>query len=1037
MISIRGALAFVLLGLSIPGAARAQAVTTAAIYGAVSGADSAAIEEAIVSVTNTATGERWQVSTRADGRYYVEYLSLGGPYTVEARAIGLQPASRPEIVLSLAERERVDFQLVSSIVTLPEIAVSAAADDRINPGRTGPAQTFTDTLISRLPIVRRNFYHLIQLSPQAAPSPAGGASIAGQNDRLNGLQIDGGSNNDLSGYAGGGGIETPGAHVRTLSVEAIRELQVATAPFDVRFGTFAAGLINAVTRSGSNRWGGLLSGYLEDQALTGKDEFGDRAQDFTTKELAFTLGGPIVRDRAAFFLDLGLQRELTPQAEPEIGTDTTGGADSAGVGIRYASVLRFQQILRDRYGFEAGTFDAVPFRVRGENLFAKLTLQPGVNNRIELSHNYGHGIPQFTGNRTPYSVYTLSSGDAYALETINATRLTWTASNGGRLSNELSLARLGVRESQRARSELPEVQVTVDEGSLLAGQPAFFGRSTSKQDLWELTDNLSWVAGDHQLTFGTHGELAHIRRLEVAQPLGHWDFGDLDSLEGGLANHYFRTVPNPSKPEGGLGDYRVNQIGVYVQDRWTPTPRLTLTAGLRLDVPYVPTSPTRNLALLQALGIDNTLTPSGNALWAPRLGVSYDLGGLGAFLRGGLGLFSGRPAYHWFNSVYQGTGLEDLELECFGSDVPAFTADPANQPTSCPSAGGPKAFVAYFNPDFRFPRNLRASLGADVRLPGGTIGTVDLIYIRGVSDFYVTDVNLIPTGVAAGEGGRILYGTFDASGQATPNRRSYEFERVNELRNARGDRSYLATVQLQKRFAGGQEIGLAYTYTDSKDRLSAAADLAVFNVAGNPLDGPIDDRRLRTSSYSVPHKVTVVGAVDLPLRARLAVFYIGYSGQPYTYVIQGDVDADRYTFNDIVYVPRDGADIALADPAQYPDLDRFIQSEPCLREQRGRLMRRNSCRDHWNTVVNARVSKIVPTARGQSIELIADLFNALNLFDRDWGVRRFVSNNELLELVGYDLLNGRGVYNVLPVDRNTVDAEATRWRVQVGARYTF
>ena len=210
MIGMGRALAFVLLGLWIPGAARAQAVTTAAIYGAVSGADSAAIEEALVSVTNTATGERWQVSTGAGGRYYVEYLSLGGPYTVEARAIGFQPTRRPGIVLSLADRERVDFQLISSIVTLPEIAVSAAADARINPGRTGPAQTFTDTLISRLPVVRRNFYHLIQLSPQAAPSPAGGASIAGQNDRLNGLQIDGGSNNDLSGYAGGGGIETPG-----------------------------------------------------------------------------------------------------------------------------------------------------------------------------------------------------------------------------------------------------------------------------------------------------------------------------------------------------------------------------------------------------------------------------------------------------------------------------------------------------------------------------------------------------------------------------------------------------------------------------------------------------------------------------------------------------------------------------------------------------------------------------------------------------------------------------------------------------------
>ena len=131
--------------------------------------------------------------------------------------------------------------------------------------------------------------------------------------------------------------------------------------------TCASGLLPRVDQRsdpfGLQSLGRMFSGYFEDEALTGKDEFGDRAQDFTTKELAFTLGGPVVRDRAAFFVDLGLQREVIPQSEPEIGTDTTGGADSAGVGIRYASVQRFQQILRDRYGVEAGTFDAAPFRV--------------------------------------------------------------------------------------------------------------------------------------------------------------------------------------------------------------------------------------------------------------------------------------------------------------------------------------------------------------------------------------------------------------------------------------------------------------------------------------------------------------------------------------------------------------------------------------------------------------------------------------------------------------------------------------------------
>jgi hypothetical protein len=256
-----------------PAAARPQSVTTAAIYGRVTGADSVGIEDATVSVLNTANGERWHTLTRSGGHYALEYLSLGGPYGIEVRAIGFQPIRRAGVVLSLGERERVDLQLMPSVLTLPELAVFAAPDRWVNAGRTGPAQTITDTLISRLPVQARDFSQLTFLSPQATPTPSGGVSFAGQTDRLNGFQIDGATNIDLAGYAGGAGFGTPGATsgVRTLSVEAVRELQVITAPFDVRFGTFAAGLVNAVTQSGSNHWEGSLSGYFEDEALSAGD----------------------------------------------------------------------------------------------------------------------------------------------------------------------------------------------------------------------------------------------------------------------------------------------------------------------------------------------------------------------------------------------------------------------------------------------------------------------------------------------------------------------------------------------------------------------------------------------------------------------------------------------------------------------------------------------------------------------------------------------------------------------------------------------
>jgi hypothetical protein len=291
----------------------------------------------------------------------------------------------------------------------------------------------------------------------------------------------------------------------------------------------------------------------------------------------------------------------------------------------------------------------------------------------------------------------------------------------------------------------------------------------------------------------------------------------------------------------------------------------------------------------------------------------------------------------------------------------------------------------------------------------------------------------------------VLYGAFDpTTGDATPNRRSTAFGPVIEVRNASGDRSFAVTAQLQKRFVSGAEIGLAYTYTDAKDRMSAESDLASINIgATNILDGTLDERGLATSLYSVPHKITLVGAFDLPLKVRFSLFYNGFSGAPYTYRVLGDPNADGVTFlsqpqfNDPVYVPRNAADITLDDPAQWEAMDSFIESQPCLREQRGQLMRRNSCRNTWVSVMNARLSKVFSTVGGQSIELIADVFNVLNLLDAGWAVRRGINDTFILLPVGYDEVNQRGIYLFGPSDPNVRDVEATRWRMQLGARYTF
>ncbi|HEX3232660.1 MAG TPA: TonB-dependent receptor [Gemmatimonadales bacterium] len=1041
---------------------RAQGVTGAAIQGHVLAPDSVAIEDASILVTNTANGERWQTTSRGKGRYGLDQLSVGGPYVVEVHAVGFAPAQRAGIFLSLGQRLTADFALSRAAYQLPEVGVVAGLDPLINPGRTGPAQTISESIMTRLPVPGRDFGQLALLSPQVLctrPSVlafgCGGLSIAGQPDRLNGLQIDGATNNDLLGSSLLGSIGTPGQAfgARTLSVEAIKELQVISAPFDVRFGNFAAGLVNAVTKSGGNHFEGSLTSYYSETGLVGKDPDGSRGAEFKSKEVGLTLGGPLVHDRVAFFVDAGIQRRIAPENAALIRPDSPDNVES--VGISYASAVRFQEILRDRYGVDAGDFGAFPFRIPAENLLGKVTLQLGVNSRLEVSHNYSHSDLRIVMDRN-FDFYPLTSRVFALPVTTHATRLTWTASFGGRYSNELIAARMRERFHCSPASAFPAIYVQAEARQLSAGSACQFP-DAADQHILELTDNLTFASGSHRFTLGSHDELI---RLSSQQFLDYffntgWTFSSLDSLEQGLPYSYTATLRGRARPSGPLSDPTVTQIGTYFQDQWNPTPRLTVTPGLRMDVPFLSRKPVRNVSLLSSpLRLDNVPTPSGHTLWSPRLGLSYDLTGNGStYLRGGVGLFAGRPAYKWFAEVDAHTGLEAYSLECVGvSSVPPFTIDPTNQPTTCGSGvilASP--LVNVFDPAFRFPRNLKLALGADHRLPWGVVGTIDFLYTRAIDQYDLIDLNLKPPAAASGEGNRAMYGTLDSLGAARPDRVTDQFGPVMQVRNARANRAFSLTTQLQKRFPNGTELGVSYTYSRSRDLLSASEDNTDADVGDTPLDGTLDRRRIATAAWEVPHRITLLGTTNLPLGFRMSLFYEGLSGGPYTYTIEGDANADGFSDDDIVYVPaqpRPGGDVTLAArdeegnliPASaepYEKLAAFIDREPCLRNHRGTIMRRNSCRNAWVNNTSARFAKLFPTLHGHRMELSLDVLNLLHLLNSHWGVVRGVEHTRLLRLIGYDPALGRGIYTVQVPRLRVLDVDGSRWRMQLGVRYDF
>jgi len=1065
------------LAAFLPATLAAQGITTAALDGRLRDGDGQPVQGGVVVVVQEANGQRWQATSDAGGRYLVEHLPPGGPYTVEARAIGYGPTRRTGIALTLNRRLSLDFVLTPAAVQLEEITTLAQSPR--DAGRTGPATTISDSLLARRPLLNRDVLGAVVESPQAVDGVMG-ISIAGQSPRHNSFQIDGGINNspygqfastpggliNLISLPGGGGL-------RSVPLDAVQEIQVLVAPYDVRFGSFSGGLINAVTRSGADRFQGSAFVNLQDDWLAGEDPMGQPIADFRTWQFGATASGPLIRGRLHYFLAADLQESGVPYGGPLIGTDTAGGADSAGVGIRRESAERFQQILHDTYGVDAGSYGAVNGRNPAQSLFGKLSLQLGTNHRLEISQNFVHGAEQSVLlDRIPYGEYDLTSGDSRITSKTFGTRATWTGVLGSKTFTEVTAAYLRIRDVCQPTGDFSMVVVNADAGLLGAGWKPICPGTPLAQDALQLTANGTIALGTHRLTAGTHDELLKLQDSLVFLGNGQLAFRSLNALEQGVPVEYVRLLSGPLRPEGRVADFRVQQLGAYLQDDWSPSDRVTFTLGARLDVPYFPDKPAYNPDLYADLGLDSRIFPSGNLQISPRFGFNFRPGsGRQTVLRGGIGMFSGQPAYYDAGDVYRSTGLEQFTLFCQGADVPPFTLDVTAQPTACRTGGpAPTPRVALFAPGYEFPQELRASLGLDAILPGRIGATFDLLYSRGVHVGYFNDLNLLPpTNAVTGEGGRLLYGTIDpATGFSTPARVSPRFTSVVQQRDGGETRYVSLATELRKRFGPNLELDAAYTWSSTRDvmdQVGLGVSLSGLGVAADhlndtPLDGTLDDRRLRPSVFDVPHKLRVALSATLPGQIQLTTIYQGQSGTPFTYQTNGDqtsgdINADGFD-DDPVYVPRMTApdhDINLvtldpsgayvpAPPDEYARLDQFIQSEPCLRNNVGKLLPRNSCRNSWRSELDLRLSRSFATGAGRSMELIADLFNLPNFLDSDWGVVRQTTDFGLeavgmLKLVGFDSVKDRGIYRLALPNRNHPDTEFSPWRIQIAARYSF
>lgn len=1065
--------------------ASAQGVTSGAIAGTVTDSSGAPIESAQIQITNSQTGVTQRGQTREGGRYNIAGLEPGGPYTVTVRRIGFAPVTRNNINVPLSNAARVDVSLARQAAVLAGVSVKAASTNAvISPTKTGASTTISDSALRRLPTLNRNFTDFVQLVPQVSTN-TGSLSGGGVNVRQNGIQIDGASAQDLFGL---GSTGQPGASAgaKSIPLDAVKEYQVLLAPYDVRQGNFGGVLINAVTRSGTNDFHGSVYGYGRNQNFTRSQPY---LNDFSKRSYGFSLAGPIIRDRVFFFVNPEFQRQQAPTSGPFIG--------SSDLEVSQASLDQFSGILANTYGFTAaGTGARVVQQAPNTNVFGRVDAYLPFGTRLVLSHNYAsadqtsfsRGQPTSSSPRFPLT----SNSFQYSNKTHTTIgQFLSNFSNG--IFNELLLNYTTIRDFRTVPAKFPQVTVrgvarsdqpagSPSKVTLIAGTEASSQGNSLDQTVFEFTENFTVPVGAHRITLGTRNQWYHPINLFGQSSLGSWSFSSLDSLAMGKPSGDTVGIPLASDPNHGFVNFHARQYSVYAQDEWAATDRFTLTGGIRLEVPRFEDAPPFNQTIFDAYGRSTSSVPSRRTI-SPRLAFNWDVtGDQRNQLRGGIGYFAGSPPYVYLSNAFQNSGLSGFAtLVCGGgtNGKVSFAPQPftkeniANPPTSCAAANGlPGATAALsstintIDPAFRYPQYQKISAGYDHRFANGLIGTVEGLYTHAISNPFYQNLALVGPQGTTDPHGRILYGTFTAT-RANPVTRG-PTQQVLDVTSVSGDYTYSVTGEVQKSFADKFEGTLSYTYSQARDVGTVTSSTANSNYRyQRDVSGYLNDRSLTRSKNDQPHRIIATGSYRLPTKTDFSFIYTGNSGSPYDYVYgNGDANADGQTQNDLVYVPKDvndpneilftGYDKATSAQqvlAQQVAFDKFINSVPCLRESRGRLLSRNACRSPWVNEVDISIAQSLEAFRQQNLQLRLDVINFGNLLNPKWGRQAFVSSGagplssatNLLTTTGYKtgtVSNGinstQGVYTFDPgMRRYNAQNVASNYSMQLSLRYSF
>ena len=940
-------------------------VTTSALSGLAVDTNGEPVIGVAVIATHTPSGTVYGVTTNEVGRYTINGMRSGGPYTVEFSCLGYQTVTYTDVTLQLAETYSLGATLNEDSEMLSEAMVIGAAASKFSAQKMGSATNISGKDIASLPTVSRSITDVTRLSPYGG----NGMSFAGQDGRTANFTVDGANFNNNFGLSDG----LPGGG-SPISIDAIEEMQVVISPYDVRQTNFIGGGVNAITKSGTNQFKGSAYIYHRNENLRGDTVDGEmisgaRQKDRNTN-YGFTLGGPIIKNKLFFFVNAEYAKIPTIVNRWRASEDGVMDADNYISRTTLADLKKVSEFVKKEYGYDTGSWTDYPANESNLKLLARVDWNINDNHKLAVRYNYTlnrgwnntNGSSMDGGSRSGYSRLS-QYGMAYANSMYSMDNIVSTVSLdlNSRLSDNLSnqfLATYSKLDDIRGTNseDMPFVDIRKDDGSavlpyIALGYELFTWNNGVHNTHISIKDDLTYYAGNHKITGGVNYEYQMADNAYMRNGTGYYRYKSLEDFMTGAAPEVVCLTYGYDGEAVPAARVRFHKAGIYAQDEWNATENFKLTYGLRLDGLFfdnqdlMRNNEIYNLTYVvdgKERHIDTGKWPSSAITASPRVGFSWDvLGNNSLKVRGGTGLFSGRLPLVFFTNMPTNSGMVQYQAKLGETQtiIPGYTGAFIEKGgknyydmsefaggllkreellakltslgfpnTISPEDGTVPSEISAVDPKFKMPQVWKTSLAIDYNFPTSFPFSISAegIFNKTINGVIIRDWSVNPVDGFArfnGVDNRPIFQNYKQTYEK--NGKVSNLPNAYVLENTNKGYGYSGTFTMNMRPVEGLSLMAAYTHTASKELTGMPGSNAssVLNYMGT-IYGP-NDPGLHNSQYVTPDRfVASLTHSDRSGNHYSFIYETWRGGYNYTYMTANDMNGDGYNY-DLIYIPTD------------------------------------------------------------------------------------------------------------------------------------